>query len=101
MNTVNQGMNLTATQEKYPNKGMNHNELITVTKNPKWSEILERMTPGQQPHDLPDLLVRVLTLLFRVFIGACLLALLSHFRSAWPKYPRVLFFRSRYYTLLS
>ena len=29
---------------------------ITVTTNPKWTEILESLTPGQQPHDRPDLL---------------------------------------------
>ena len=26
---------------------------ITVTRNPKWPEILERLTPRQQPHDRP------------------------------------------------
>ena len=31
----------------------------TVTTNPKWPEILESLTPAQQPHDLADLLVRV------------------------------------------
>ena len=36
--------------------------LITGTKNPRWPEILERLTPGQQPHDRPDLLVRVFRL---------------------------------------
>ena len=35
---------------------------ITVTTNPKWPMILESLTPGQQPHDLPDLLVRVFRL---------------------------------------
>ena len=35
---------------------------ITVARNPKWSEILERLTPRQQPHDRPDLLVRVFRL---------------------------------------
>ena len=31
----------------------------TVTTNPKWTEILESLTPGQQPHDRPDPLVTV------------------------------------------
>ena len=35
---------------------------ITVTTNSKWTEILESLTPGQQPHDCPDLLVRVFRL---------------------------------------
>ena len=35
---------------------------ITVTTHPKWSEILESMTPGQQLHDRPDLLLRVFRL---------------------------------------
>ena len=34
----------------------------TVTTNPKWSEILESLTPIQQSHDRPDLLVIVLLL---------------------------------------
>ena len=38
--------------------------LIIVTKNPKWPEILETLTPGKQPHDRPGLLVKV----FRVKI---------------------------------
>ena len=32
---------------------------ITVTTSPKWLEIFESLTPGQQPHDRPNLLVRV------------------------------------------
>ena len=35
---------------------------ITVTTNLKWPDILESLTPGQQPHDRPDLLVRVFRL---------------------------------------
>ena len=35
---------------------------ITVTTNPKWTEILGSLTPGQQPHDRRDLLVRVFRL---------------------------------------
>ena len=34
----------------------------TATTNPKWTENLESLTPGQQPHDRPDLLVRVFRL---------------------------------------
>ena len=40
---------------------------ITVTTNPKWPEILESLTPGQQPHDRPDLLSRVFRLKFKTF----------------------------------
>ena len=32
---------------------------ITVTANPKWPQILESLTPGQQSHDRQNLLVRV------------------------------------------
>ena len=35
---------------------------ITVTTNPKWTDILESLTPVQQPHDRPYLLVRVFRL---------------------------------------
>ena len=35
---------------------------ITVTTNTKWTEILERLTPKQEPHDRQDLLVRVFCL---------------------------------------
>ena len=35
---------------------------ITVTTNPKWPKILESLTPGQEPHDRPDLQVRVFCL---------------------------------------
>ena len=35
---------------------------ITVTTNPKWPAILESLTPGQQPHDRLDLLMRVFRL---------------------------------------
>ena len=35
---------------------------LKVTTNPMWTEILERLTPGQQPHDRPDRLVRVFRL---------------------------------------
>ena len=34
----------------------------TLTTNPKWPEILESLTPGQQPPDRQDLLVKVLRL---------------------------------------
>jgi len=32
---------------------------ITMTTNPNWPEILESLFPGEQPHDRPDLCVRV------------------------------------------
>ena len=35
---------------------------ITVTTNPKWTEILESLTAKQQTHNRPDLLVRVVPL---------------------------------------
>ena len=35
---------------------------ITVTTKPKWTEILESLTPRQQPHDRPDLLMRAFLL---------------------------------------
>ena len=35
---------------------------ITVTTYPKWPKILETLTPGQQPHDRSDPLVRVFRL---------------------------------------
>ena len=35
---------------------------ITVTTNPKWPEILKRLTPGQLPHDRQDLLMTVFCL---------------------------------------
>ena len=41
---------------------------IKVTTNPKWPEILESLTPGQQPHDRPDLLVRVFCLEIQKFL---------------------------------
>ena len=40
----------------------------TVTTNPKWPEILESLTPAQQPHDRPDLLVRVFRLNIQNFL---------------------------------
>ena len=36
--------------------------IITETTNPRWPEIFDSLTPGQQPHDRPDLLVRVFRL---------------------------------------
>ena len=48
---------------------------ITVTTNPKWLKILECSIPGQQPHDRPDLLVRVCCLkiqnLFKILKDGC------------------------------
>ena len=37
-------------------------DTLTVTTNSKWLEILESLTPGQQSHDLADLLVRAFRL---------------------------------------
>ena len=36
--------------------------IITETTNPRWPESFDSLTPGQQPHDRPDLLVRVFRL---------------------------------------
>ena len=46
----------------YVRKSGRPNLFITVTTNPSWTEILESLTPGEQPHDRPDLLVRVFRL---------------------------------------
>ena len=61
---------------------------ITVTTNPKWPEILESLTPGQQPLDRPDLLVRVFLLKIQNFLKilkdgcfGCLEAPVSNFKS--------------------
>ena len=40
---------------------------ITVTTNLKWPEISESLTPGKQPHDRPDLLVRIFCLKIQTF----------------------------------
>ena len=48
---------------------------IPATTNPKGPEILESLTPGQQPHDHPNLLVRVFCLkiqkLFKILKDGC------------------------------
>ena len=47
----------------------------TETTNPKWPEILKSLTQGQQPHDRPDLLLRVFRLkiqkLLKALKGGC------------------------------
>ena len=43
----------------YVRKYVRPDLFITVTTNPRWSDILESLTSGQQPHDVPDLLARV------------------------------------------
>ena len=46
----------------YVRKFVRPDLFITVTINPNRPEILESLTPRQQPHDRPDLLVRVFRL---------------------------------------
>ena len=64
-----------ATVMAYVRKFGRSDLIITVTTNPKWPEILESLTPGQQPHDRPDLLVRVFRLkiqnLLKILKGGC------------------------------
>ena len=61
---------------------------ITGTTNLKWPQSLESLTPGQQPHDRPDLLVRVFRLKIKNLLKilkyrclACLEAPVLHFKS--------------------
>jgi hypothetical protein len=41
---------------------------LTMTTNPKWTEIQENLLPGQQPHDRPDIIARVFRQKFKLLM---------------------------------
>ena len=77
----------------YVGKFVRPDLFTTVTTNPMWPEILENLTPGQQPNDRPDLLVRVFLLkiqnLLKNLEGSCFGCLKTPVLCGLPHYgPR-------------